>query len=377
MEDVYLKTQIITYMGNKRKFLPLLDEVIDYIADQIGTEKLNLGDGFSGSGVVSRLFKKRSHSLYSNDIAGYAETLNKCYLSTPTTKTMKKIGEYVIEANKFATETDPKCPEWIAKHWAPSGEISEESRVYFTPTNARKIDRYRQFIIGMPERYRHFLLAPLLVECSIHNNTSGQFSAFYRNGKIGAYGGKKAIDLGRITKEISIDIPVLSPTPCKSTVSRMDTNRWARETADKGLDLVYYDPPYNKHPYSIYYFMLDIINDWDTGTQIPATTRGQPKTWKRSPYNSFTNAKAAFEDLIAHTKSKFILVSYNNGGIIPLDDLEEILMKYGVLQKIPVVHKTYNKYRGIASYKRKAAPTEVKEWLWLLDCRAQEYRTRA
>jgi adenine-specific DNA-methyltransferase len=375
--DDYLKTQIITYMGNKRKFLPLLETVIDYVTEMVGTEKLNFGDGFSGSGVVSRLFKTRALTLYSNDIAGYAETLNKCYLSTPTKKTMRKIEQYVIQANKFAIDDGPECPEWIAKHWAPSGEISEDSRVYFTPVNARKIDRYRHFILDMPIRYRHFLLAPLLVECSIHNNTSGQFSAFYRDGKLGAYGGKKAIDLGRITQEISIDVPVLSTASCESIVSRVDTNQWAREVADKNLDLVYYDPPYNKHPYSIYYFMLDIINDWDTQTHIPATTRGQPKTWKRSPYNSFTNAKTAFEDLIAHTKSKFILISYNNGGIIPLDTLEEILMKYGDLQKIPVVHKTYNKYRGIANYKRKAAPTEVKEWLWLLDCRDQEYLTRA
>ena len=55
---------------------------------------------------------------------------------------------------------------------------------------------------------------------------------------------------------------------------------------------------------------------------IPKTNRGQPKTWFKSPYNSFTNAKNAFEDLIKHTKSKFILLSYNNGGIIPLPELE-------------------------------------------------------
>ena len=31
------------------------------------------------------------------------------------------------------------------------------------------------------EKYKPFLLAPLIVQCSIHNNTNGQFSAFYKD----------------------------------------------------------------------------------------------------------------------------------------------------------------------------------------------------
>ena len=42
-------------------------------------------------------------------------------------------------------------------------------------------------------------------------------------------------------------------------------------------DIMYYDPPYNKHPYCIYYFLLDIINNWDIEQEIPDTNRGQPK----------------------------------------------------------------------------------------------------
>ena len=147
----------------------------------------------------------------------------------------------------------------------------------------------------------------------------------------------------------------------------MDTNEWIKSIPE--VDLVYYDPPYNKHPYSIYFFMLDIINDWKTDIEIPNTNRGQPKNWFKSKYNSFTHAKAAFEDLIKHTKSKFILLSYNNGGIIPLPELEAVLERYGKLMKIPVEHKTYRKLQGIANYKRKKEHEDVKEFLWLLDCR--------
>ena len=81
MVDNYLTKQIITYMGNKRKFINILDEIINNIEKKI-KKKLNIGEGFSGSGVLSRLFKKRAKNLYVNDIAGYSNTLNKCYLTT-------------------------------------------------------------------------------------------------------------------------------------------------------------------------------------------------------------------------------------------------------------------------------------------------------
>ena len=253
-------------------------------------------------------------------------------------------------------------------HWSPSGNITKDQRVYYTEKNGKLIDRYRSFINSLPENDKQFVLAPLLVEASIHNNTNGQFSAFYKDEEgVGKFGGKKEVDIKRITTPIKLPLPIFSPSPCNVNVSRMDTNQWIKDIPE--VDLVYYDPPYNKHPYSIYFFMLDIINDWNIDQDIPKTNRGQPKTWFKSPYNSFTNAKSAFEDLIKHTKSKFILLSYNNGGIIPLPELEVILERYGKLMKIPVEHKTYHKLQGIASYKRKKEYEDVKEFLWLLDCR--------
>ena len=371
MDDGYLKKQIITYMGNKRKFMPILNDIIDSIQQKLKKE-LILADGFAGSGIVSRLFKIKAKQLWTNDIAGYAETLNKCYLSTPSNKNREIIKKYIENANNFAHNIDTiECEQWIQKHWAPTGKIKKHHRVYYTEENARLIDRYRAYIEQQPKNVKPYLLAPLLVEASIHNNTNGQFSAFYKdeNG-VGKYGGKKEIDINRITTPIKLPMPLFSSNQCIVHVSKKDTNEWIK-TLPNNIDLIYYDPPYNKHPYSIYFFMLDIINNWDTNQEIPDTNRGQPKNWVKSAYNSSRNAKKAFEDLIKNTKSKtkFILLSYNNGGIIPLKDFEAILGKYGQISKIPVEHKTYRKFQGIAAYKRKKEHEDVKEFLWLLDCR--------
>ena len=118
------------------------------------------------------------------------------------------------------------------------------------------------------------------------------------------------------------------------------------------MDLVYYDPPYNKHPYCIYYFLLDIVNNWNTDMIYQIHTEDNQKVEKIKLLQQKTRKKK-FEDLILNTNSKYILLSYNNGGIIPLNDLDSILNKYGTVEKIPVTHKTYNNLKGIANYKRK------------------------
>ena len=370
MEHNYLTSQIMTYMGNKRKFLPTILNIVNNIEKELG-RKLSIAEGFSGTGIVSRLFKTKAHTIYVNDIAGYSETLNKCYLANINDVDKKRISILINQMNVLVDkEKSVDYTPWISKHWSPEDDenIKIDERVYFTEKNGKRIDKYRHLINQLAPTLRPFLLAPLLVKCSMHNNTNGQFSAFYKNeNKIGTYGGKNSIDIKRITKPISLEMPVLFNTNCKVYVNREDTNTWVKKLPK--VDLVYYDPPYNKHPYCIYYFLLDIINNWNTKEEIPNTNRGQPKNWIKSKYNSFTNAEKEFEDLIKNTNSNFIMISYNDGGIIPLDKLDSILKKYGTLMKIPIEHNIYNRLRGIASYKREGVDEGVKEFIWLLDCR--------
>jgi len=403
--EKYLSGQIITYMGNKRKLLPVISALVDNIQAELGYSELTIGDGFSGSGIVSRLFKTKAAKLYSNDLAGYSKTLNECYLATPDEKTLEQIKKYiggaphgvtppndsgdkhgdtpstpieaksqqvsdVISSNPNPSGVDGVSP-WVSGNWAPASPlISENDRVFFTYENGKRIDYLRDYIATLPPAYQPFLLAPLLVECSIHNNTNGQFSAFYKDAEAtkGAYGGKGGIDLKRITQPITIPFPLFDPHPCQVVITQLDTNAWAKKLGSEvELDIVYYDPPYNKHPYNIYYFMLDVINNWDKTTPIPATNRGQPKDRTKSLYNSSTNAKEALDDLLANTKAKYIILSYNDGGIIPIPELDTLLAKHGQhVEKIPLDHKTYNRLKGISNYKRTQEYKAVKEYMYVV-----------
>ncbi len=362
--DPYLSKQIITYMGNKRKLLHKIEEIVNILEEREG-RRLSIGDGFSGSGIVSRLFKLHAKELYTNDIASYSETLNKCFLNELNLKETKDLEKYINIANDHAdNKTKHLMKPFISKHWSPGNEIAKSDRVYFTKGNGERIDIYRNYIETIPKKYQPYLLAMLLIESSIHNNTNGQFSAYYKSGDIGHYGGKHEIDLQRITSHIKLSMPILSKNDCKVQISKSDTNEWVKHIPE--LDLVYYDPPYNKHPYCIFYFLLDIINNWDTKQEIPDTYRGQPLNWIKSKYNSLKYSKQVFNELIQNTNSKYILISYNNGGVIPLSELEKIFAKFGTFEKFPVQHKTYNRLKGLSEYKRTTNKESIQEYFWLL-----------
>ena len=383
MEEQYFTKQILTYMGNKRKFLTKIDEIITFVKTELQQKNIDIAEGFSGSGIVSRLLKNRVMSdydeslktLYVNDMAGYSKTLNECYLTSTQDLTPDDIESLIHHKKVIDVYIDNEYPydSFISQHWAPknSEDIQENERVYYTHENAVIIDKMRKYIEEKVEPHlKCFLLAPLIVQCSIHNNTNGQFSAYFKNKEKtrGMFGGKTKTDLKRITKKIEPVMPVLTSHKADVKISQQDTNTWIKTIPE--VDLVYYDPPYNKHPYNIYYFLLDIINNWDTNIEIPDTYRGQPKNWIKSGYCSLKKAKSTFHDLIKNTKAKFILISYNNKGIISVDDMLKILEQYSnKVYTIPVDHKDYNKFIGIAAKKRKTQKNKIEEFLWLMDCR--------
>ena len=375
-EEEYYTTQIITYLGNKRKFIGKIDDVLNRIKQDLGVEKLNIGEGFSGSGVVSRLFKNRVNggSFYVNDISSYSKILNECYLTNIDELSEEELSylQNLLETMKKYVKIQNTYLPFISKYWAPKDDnnILPGERVYFSQKNAVMIDKMMYFIKNnVGEEYQKFFIGPLIVQASTNNNTNGQFSAYFKdeNKEKGKFGGKNSIDLQRILRPIEPMLPILTNAKANLKISQKDANEWIKTTGE--LDLVYYDPPYNKHPYNIYYFLLDIISNWNTSLKIPDTYRGQPKNWIKSSYCSLKKAKQTFEDLIDNTKSKFIMISYNSKGIISLDEMDNILRKKGKVKKIPIEHNTYNRYVGIAKKKREKKEHEIKEFIWLVDCR--------
>lgn len=371
-------TPTITYMGNKRKLIRYIDNVIDHVKQKLGQKTISFADPFSGSGVVAKyaFTSGKCNHVIVNDIANYSHVINQFQIQPlPTLDLRQQLNTLIDLANSLPP---PKSDdEWFAKHWAPRDDnnIQEGERCYFTRENALIIDAVRNFIDtdDVPKRLRPYLLSLLIVQASIHNNTNGQFAAYYKDEYgIGCFGGKKHVDLKRITGRIHLPYPEYndySPlTECCTTLTQKDAHIWCSEM-NNTVDLLYLDPPYNKHPYSIYYFILDIICTWDKSVTIPDTYRGQPKNWSRSDFNSTVNAHDAIWSLVQNAPAKFIALSYYSAGIVSVPEIDEMLAKLGDVQRHTIPHNTYKKLYGIGAYKREKEPEPTgcaTEYLWVL-----------
>ena len=357
----YLSEQLITYIGNKRKLINFIRlKGIIFSQKRLGKKKMTIFDGFSGSGVVSRFLKGFSECLYVNDLEKYSEIISKCYLSNKSELDLKLIKETIDYLNFNKLRRDLK-EGIISSLYCPVNEedITKEDRVFYTKENGMIIDNIRRMIFDYKDDFLY--LAPLLSEASVHTNTSGVFKGFHKNPETGKgqFGGGGCDALERIKQSIHIPYPVFSDYEVPVSVFRKDINELVVEMPE--VDLVYYDPPYNQHPYGSNYFMLNIIVDYKLPESISKIS-GIPSGWNRSLYNKQGEAEVFMDNLIKDTKAKIILISYNNEGIIPIKIFINILKKYG---KLDIEEETYNTYRGSRNLKNRSK--NVIERLFILE----------
>jgi adenine-specific DNA-methyltransferase len=356
----YLSRQLITYLGNKRALLPHIDGQICAVRDALGGKKLRCGDLFSGSGVVARLLKRHAQVLYVNDLEGYSAILNRCYLTNKADFPEKAYETAFAQAQK-AMETPMEGI--VSRNYAPADDrnIQPGERVFYTRQNALTIDTLRAFIDTLEDELKPYFLAPLLSEASVHNNTAGVFKGFYKDSKtgLGQFGGNGENALQRILGAIELQRPVLSEFDCESHIYQKDAGVLAKELPE--TDLVYLDPPYNQHPYGSNYFMLNIIAE----NRIPgpvSRVSGIPEGWNRSDYNKQALALDSFTRLIGDLNARYVLISYNSEGFITLEEMEQMLNRFGKVTRQDI---SYNAYR--ASRNLSGREMHVKEFLFLLE----------
>lgn len=361
----FIKRQLLTYLGNKRKMLPIFEDLFKETKKQ----PISFLDGFSGSGVISRLAKTRPNvcELYSNDWEYYSYIMNSCFLQNVDEPTMININSNIdyLNSNKHVDDQDQKF--YIYRNYSPLDDtnIREGERVYYTCENAKIIDRTRSRINRYPHHDRFYLLAPLIYKASIHNNTCGYFNSFYKHNGIGQFGGKNSNDLNRICGNIVLERPTFfNNERCRVNVLQNDI---FDVLPNLYCDVAYFDPPYNKHPYGTYYFLLNEIAKWDTSKIVANNLRGQDENWKRSSFNSFVHAKDSFEDLINKTNAHKIWVSYNSNGLVSIEKMTSILEKYGSVEHREFYHPTYQKLLGQGKKFREKPVPQVKEKLFILN----------
>lgn len=359
----FLTTQIITYLGNKRRLLEHIEKEILLIAEKLNCQKLVCADLFSGSGIVARMLKKYSSNLIVNDLENYSAVINGCYLIN---KKDFPVQEYSALKSKIEELCSiEKIPGIISQNYAPQNDkdIQKGERVFYTRQNALLIDTYRKLIddVVKEEPLKKFFLAPLITEASIHVNTSGVFKGFYKdkNTGIGCFGASGKNALSRIFGKIELKTPVFSNFESGLEIFQKDAVALSKEL--KNLDITYLDPPYNQHPYGSNYFMLNLILKNKLDANISKVS-GIVQNWNRSVFNKPYAALNSMEEIISGISSKYVIISYNSEGFISFDKMSGMLKKYGNLKTVEI---KYNTFRGSRNLKNR--DIHVREYLFVLE----------
>lgn len=351
LKQEYLTSQLIPYLGNKRRLLPFLYEVFSSLVE--GLEDPVFIDPFAGSGSVSRLAKAMGMTVHANDWEPYTEVLNGCYIALDKGRLeglFADRGGIDAVLDDLNGDTGPYTP-YISRYYAPvslEGADYRTERLFYTPENAVCIDRVRGRIDQWyPEDSPEWtiLLSSLVLQAAVRSNTSGVFKACHKG-----FGGHSRDALGRIMTGIKLLRPCLLDGRGPCTVHREDAAVFASKHP---ADLCYLDPPYNMHQYGSNYHLLNTLVLWDMpeiDNSLGSDGRLEEKAairkdWRvtRSSFCSRSTASAAFEELLGRIDARSIVVSYNTEGIIPFEELYDILSSRG---EVEVKTRDYTLYRG-------------------------------
>ena len=352
--DAFVMQNMLTCIGNKRKLVNNIYDIVNNLAKTLGKSKLNIVDGFSGSSVVSRQLSYIADNLYSNDLELYAYLMSLCYLKRPDASTQCKIKDHIDKMNYIAKH-GPFFEGIVCKLYAPKSttNIQQDERCFYTRENALVIDTLRKYIDDCVElELQVYCLVPLLNKASIHTNTAGVFKGFYKKDNIGCFGGNKEVALSRIMKPIELELPLWNNDSYNFTASNNDINQFIKTLPDD-IDVIYLDPPYNQHPYGSNYFMLNVIA-LNEEPEIISKVSGIPTNWNKSNYNIYKKATESMKELIdiGLSKSKYLVISYNNEGIIKLQDWDNLFNGYNV-KKHEILYDTFKGSRNIKNRSNK------------------------
>lgn len=334
------------YYGCKTKLL-------DFLSEGVAKTGINHNsvfcDLFSGTTTVARHFKQKGYTVYANDFLEFSYSLARAYIennSYPNFSGLKKIISDVNECPfenlnfviDYLNHLSP-MKGFIYRNYCPGGTKNlNPPRMYFTDENGMKIDAIRTKIQNwkdediITEDEFYILLTSLVEAIPFVANISGNYAAYLKDWD------------PRARKPIKLRVPVLLESERKNQAFKEDANKLIQQISS---DILYLDPPYNYRQYASNYFLLELIAEgWFNGQkhEIYGKTGMRAYENQKSAFCQKNEVLTAFEDLINNADTKFILLSYNDEGLMSEDEITDVLSRRG---KVQIFKKPHRRYRSI------------------------------
>lgn len=317
------------YIGGKTLMIKNIQDVISNYTENVHV----VADLFSGTGVVAQSLKSQSFSVYSNDILYSSYVLNKGILEMyePISQNLRDLIRHL---NNLSAENSPWFDiesAFIYQNYSPHDNCS---RMYFQCNNAIKIDLVRQEIERLrsqiPETEYFYLLSLLLKAVPCVSNITGTYGAYLK------YWDK------RTYKSLTLEESVIEHSKAICHCYNMDATELAQQIVS---DLTYLDPPYNGRQYLPNYHVLETIARYDNPA-IKGVTGQRVDPNKISDFCKKGKAIDAFKTLFKTINSKYLLLSYNNEGLLTTDEMTQLLKESGIANSFRLFEFDYRRYKN-------------------------------
>lgn len=349
------------YIGNKENLL----EKIYQVMQSKNINGNSFFDFFSGTANVGKFFKKLNYQIYSSDLLYFSYVLQRTYIennkelqfeklmNTLNYKSRTLLASPLYIILEYLNQIEP-INGFIAQNYTPSGtQHLEIPRMYYSDENGKIIDAIRQQIENwkienlISESEYFALLACLIETVPYYANIAGVYAAFHKKWD------------PRAVKKLVL-------RPIEFVINNFDNHCYNEDSVnllDKiEADIFYLDPPYNQRQYAPNYHLLETIAKYDNPdikgvTGIRANYENQK--------SKFCNAMTALQELekiAKFGKYSTLILSYNNEGIMPQEEIISILQTFG---KVDLIEFDYTRYKSNSRGRSKHRKM-VKEQLYIL-----------
>ena len=315
------------YLGSKES---LTEPIIQLLAEKnINQRELTFFDAFCGMGSVADALKTTYDHIIINDTLKCATTftLGRLYANRCT---FERLG---LDPFEFLNNNNSTREDFIYTNYSPGGS----NRMYFSAHNAGRIDYFRFQIESWKDENRIsdeeyiYLLACLMESVSDVSNTAGVYGAFLKHWD------------GRALKPIVFSRIDAANGNCP--IVENHNGKIEDIVQDVDCDILYLDPPYTQNQYGTQYHLLEtlILNDNPT---ISRVTGSRPTGPMRSDWSKMYHVHILFDKVIAETRARHIILSYNNDGFMSKEYIESTLKRYGLENSYSCISLDYKKYNN-------------------------------
>lgn len=338
LSDQIKKYPSTRYMGSKNKLLDNIWQACNKF------EFNSVLDLFSGSGIVSYMFKAQDKAVYSNDYMAMSAVYTKAMVEN------NSVTLSVTEAQKLLKPTS-KNDHFVVETFKD---------LYYSDEDNELIDRIRTNIKGVRDPFKKSIAMAALIRACIKKRPRGIFT----------YTGHRYDD-GRLDLQTSLEDHFINAAELvnNAVFDNKKNNSSKRGDAMSFVgkpDLVYMDPPYysklsDNEYVRRYHFVEGLACDWKNVEIQWHTSTKKFKSYP-TPFSSRKGASDAFDKLFQKFKDSIIVVSYSSNSLPTLDEMVAILSKYKRVEVVQVDHK-YS--FGNQNHKINDNKNSVKEYLFI------------